>query len=52
LQSISSFTKIRSVGTELFYADGRSDEHIDMAKLIVTFHKFKNLSKKEINLET
>jgi hypothetical protein len=35
--------KLRTVGTELFHADGRTDERADMTKLIVAFHNFANL---------
>jgi len=33
----SNFKKIRSVGTELFYADGVRDGQTDMTKLRVAF---------------
>ena len=39
---ISNFVKIRSVGAELFHADGRTDRQTDMTKLIVTFRIFAN----------
>ena len=39
---IKNFMKIRPVGTELFYADGRTD----MTKLIFAFHNFANAPKK------
>jgi hypothetical protein len=43
---ISNFIKIRRVGIELFYADGRTDVPADrqtgMTKLIVTFLNFAN----------
>jgi hypothetical protein len=38
---ISNVTEIRSVGTELFLADGRTD----MTKVIVAFRNFTNASK-------
>jgi len=34
--------KIRSVGAELFHADGRTDRQIDTKKLIVDFRNFAN----------
>jgi len=37
-----NFMKIRSVGAELFHADGRTDRHTDMTKLIAAF---RNLAK-------
>jgi len=37
--------KIRPVGAELFYADGRTDGPTDMTKLIVAFYKFANAPK-------
>ena len=38
--------KIRLVGTELFYADRRTDRQTDMTKLIVVFRNLTNASKK------
>jgi len=38
---MSNFMKIRSVGAELFHADGRTD----MPKLIVAFRNFANVPK-------
>ena len=37
--------KIRPVGAELFYADGRTDRQADMMKLRVAFHNFAKASK-------
>ena len=37
---ISNFMKIRPVGAELFYADGRMDGQTDVTKLIVAFLNF------------
>jgi hypothetical protein len=39
---MSSFIKIRSVGVELFRADGQTDGGTDMTKLIVAFSNFAN----------
>jgi hypothetical protein len=33
---------IHSVGAKLFYANGRTDRHTSMIKLIVIFHDFAN----------
>jgi hypothetical protein len=32
--------KISAVGTELFHADGRTDEQTDMTKIMVVFRNF------------
>jgi len=37
--------KIRQVGTELFHADGRTDGHTDMTKLIFSLLNFANAIK-------
>jgi len=37
--------KIRQVGAELFHADGRTDGHTDMTKLIVALLSFANAIK-------
>jgi len=37
---MSNFTKSRSVGVELFHADGRTDRY--MTKLLVAFRNFAN----------
>jgi hypothetical protein len=42
--------KIRSVGAELFHADGRMGGQTGMTKLIVAFHNFANAPKKSIKL--
>ena len=42
---LSSFIKIRLVGAELFYADGRTD----MTKLTVAFRNFANAPKNARN---
>jgi phage terminase large subunit len=42
---ISNFMKIRQVGAEMFYADGRTDRRTDMTKLIVGFRNFSNTPK-------
>ena len=39
--------KIRPVRTELFHADGHTDRHTDMTKLIVTFRSFASAPKKD-----
>jgi len=39
---MSSFMKICSFGTVLFNADARTDEQIDITKLIVAFHNYAN----------
>jgi len=44
---MSNLFKICRVGAELFHADGRTDGHTDMTKLIVTF---RNLTKAPENL--
>jgi len=36
------------VGAELFHADGRTDGHTDMKKLIVAFRNFANASENAI----
>ena len=41
----SNFMKIRPVGAELFYADGRADGQTDMTKLIVDFRNFSKAPK-------
>jgi hypothetical protein len=33
-------TKIRTLGTEFFHADGGTDRRIDMMKPVVTFHNY------------
>jgi hypothetical protein len=38
--------KMRPVGAELFYADGRTDRQRDMTKLIVAFRNFAKAPKK------
>ena len=40
-----SFIKIRSVGSELLHADGRTDVRRDMMKVTVAFRKFANAPK-------
>jgi hypothetical protein len=45
-RSIPNFTKIRPVGADLFYADGRTD----MTKLIVVFRNFANAPKNVISI--
>jgi hypothetical protein len=43
---ISNFTKISSVGAELFYAeDGQTDRRTGMTKLLVAFCNFSNAPK-------
>jgi len=42
--------KIRPVGIELFYAEGRTDRQTDMTKLIVACRNFANASKYFLNL--
>ena len=37
---VSNFMKIRPVGAELLHADGRTDRHRDMTKLIVALRTF------------
>jgi len=37
--------KIRLVGAEVFYEDGRTDRQTDMTKLIVAFRSFANAPK-------
>jgi len=37
---ISNFMDVRSLGTELFHADGRTEEQRALKKLIVAFRKF------------
>ena len=44
---ISNFVKIRPMGSELFYADGRTDGQTDMTKLIMAFRNFANASKSD-----
>jgi len=39
--------KIRSVGVDLFHADGRTDGQTDMTKVIVGFRNFPNAPKSE-----
>jgi hypothetical protein len=39
---ISSSIKIRPEGAEFFHADGQTDGHADMTKLIVAFPNFAN----------
>jgi len=43
---ISYITNIRSVGTELSHAGGRTDRETDMTKLIVAFRNLANATKK------
>ena len=38
--SISNFIKIRPMGAELFYVDGRRDRQTDMAEITVNFRDF------------
>ena len=38
--SILNFVKIRTVGAELFGADGETDGQTDMTKLVVTLRSF------------
>jgi hypothetical protein len=42
---ISSLTKIRSVGAQLFHAGGQTDRQINMTKLTVASCSFANMSK-------
>jgi len=42
---MSNFMKIRSVGAELFHADGRTDRQRDVTKLILVFSNFAKASK-------
>ena len=39
--------KIRTVGAQLFHADGRTDTATDMTKLIVAFRNFARAPKKQ-----
>ena len=39
---------MRSVGAELFHADGWTDRRTDMTKLTVAFHNFGNAPKKAV----
>ena len=39
--------KINPVGAELFYADGETDGRRYITKLIVPFHNFANVAKKD-----
>ena len=43
---ISNLKKIRTVGAELFHADGQTDRQ-NMTKLRVAFHNFTNAPKKQ-----
>ena len=38
---------MRTLGAELFYADGQTDRRRDMTKLIVTFRNFANSPKNQ-----
>jgi hypothetical protein len=42
--------KIRSVGAELFHADGQTKKRTDMTKLAVAFRNFVNAPKKPIGI--
>ena len=44
---ISNFMKIRPMGAELFNADGRTDGHTDMTKLIDVFRNFAKAPKND-----
>jgi len=48
----SKFTKIRPVGVQLFYADGRTDGQTDVTKIIVTFRNFANAPKRHTRTHT
>jgi hypothetical protein len=45
---IQDFMKIRSVGAELFHADGRTDRQTDMTNLILAFRNFAKAPKMDI----
>jgi len=52
---ISNFMKIRPVGAELFYADGKANKQRDKTKLIAPFRNFANAPKSQCpgdNLKT
>jgi hypothetical protein len=44
-----NFMTIGPAGAELFHADGQTDRHVDMTKLIVAFRNLANVPKNELN---
>jgi hypothetical protein len=47
---ISTFIKVRLVGTEMFHVDRETDRRTDMTKLIVAFRNFANASNRALQL--